>query len=36
MKFKEFVEQFDFNKPNWGNLPEGFSEGELAIKICAN
>lgn len=29
-KLKEFVEQFDFNKPNWSQLPEGFPECELS------
>lgn len=29
MKLKEFVKQFDFNKPNWSNLPDGFPDREI-------
>ena len=29
MKLKEFVKQFNFSKPDWSNLPEGFPECEL-------
>ena len=29
MKLKDFIEQFNFSKPTWENLPEGFPECEL-------
>ena len=29
MKLRQFIKEFDFNKPNWGNLPEGFPECDL-------
>lgn len=30
MKLKEFIKNFNFNRPDWSNLPEGFFNGELA------
>ncbi|MFZ5366469.1 MAG: four helix bundle protein [Patescibacteria group bacterium] len=30
MKLKEFIKNFSFNKPDWGELPEGFPECDLA------
>lgn len=29
MIIKEFIKQFNFNKPNWNNLPDGFPECDL-------
>jgi len=29
MKLKEFIRQFNFNKPSWSDLPEGFLECDL-------
>lgn len=29
MKIKDLVKRFNFSKPNWGNLPEGFPDCDL-------
>ena len=30
MKLKEFIKKFNFDKPDWDNLPEGFPEYDLS------